>query len=420
MFALVDAVSMYASCEKVFDVSIHKRPVIVLSNNDGCVVAVCPIAKRLGFKKFVPFFQVANEAKKARVVVRSSNYALYADLSQRMMDTCARYAPESHVYSIDECFLRYDFTETDSAFWYDLGIQIRKRVWREVCLPVGVGFGPTPTLAKVANHAAKKIQGFDGVAIIATESEKKAVLNQMDVTDVWGIGRRLGARFNSMGITTALDLYKQTPSHMRNLFSINVENTIRELRGEIRFNWDTERPDKKEIYSTRSFGKRITDKQQLRSALVTHAEIVATKLRKRGCLAQSAVIFATNSPHDDAPYYRKSLLFPFSTPTKDTRQIISAVSDGIDALFMKGIKFYKCGVGLVDLVSENEHRQQDLFSSSADNASLMRCLDSINQRYGRNTLHFGARQKHQLFDMRRGFLSKCATTRWEDIPRILC
>ncbi len=418
MFALVDAVSMYASCEKVFYPEIRRKPVIVLSNNDGCVVAVCPIAKRIGFKKFVPFFQIADCARKAGVVVRSSNYSLYADLSQRLMDTCARFAPSMHIYSIDEYFLRYDFDATDE-YWWDLGNQIRRTVWKEVCLPVGVGFGTTPTLAKAANHAAKKLSGFKGVAVLNSHQSRQDVLPKMEVTDVWGIGKRLGNRLNLMNINTAMQLAKQPPQQMRKHFSITVENTVRELNGEVRLTWDEARADKKEIYSTRSFGQRITDKNQLKFALAKHAEIAAVKLRKQHCVAGAMIIFASSSPHDTAPYYRKSLLHSFAVPTSDTRNIIAATSAVLEKIYCAGVRYYKCGVGLMDIKSA-VYSQGDLFSSSTDSPALMTCLDKINSRYGRSTLHFAAQGIEQKFDMRRDFLSKSSTTNWREIPRIKC
>ena len=186
MFALVDVTSMYASVEKIYNPNLRNKPVMVLSNNDGCVVAACPIAKRLGFKKFVPYFQVKEEAKKAGVVVCSSNYELYADVSSKMFSVMSQFCDELHEYSIDEAFMRFSPRLHDSE-WLALGYEIRKTIWREVKLPVGVGFGPTPTLAKAANHAAKKLDGFRGSAVINTQQEKQALLPRMAVADVWGI-----------------------------------------------------------------------------------------------------------------------------------------------------------------------------------------------------------------------------------------
>jgi len=421
MYALCDVNSMYASCEKVFDPSIRNKPVVVLTNNDGCICAACGIAKRMGIgKKFVPYFQVKKDLEAAGAVIRSSNYELYADLSQRMMDTCARFAPDINVYSIDECFLYYGKqSAAPQEGWETLGMQIRKAVWREVRLPICVGIGPTPTLAKVANHAAKKIEGFKGVAVLDTTIIRKAVLSKMAVTDVWGIGNRLGKRLNALGVNTAWELANRNPTQIRKEFSILVENTVRELSGEVRHSWDTVRGAKKEIYSTRSFGQRITDFEELRSALASHAEIVATKLRKQKSLTSSMTLFATSSPHDSEGYFRQSYFHHFAVATNDTRNILKVIENAMSQLYKSNVRYYKCGVGLMDLHNEALF-QYDLFTPSNDNSKLMSCMDTINARYGRATVHIAAKGFEQKFAMRRAFLSPQYTTKWSDIPKIIC
>jgi len=421
MYALCDANSMYASCEKVFDPSIRRKPVVVLTNNDGCICAACGIAKRLGIgKKFVPYFQVKKKLEAAGAVIRSSNYELYADLSRRMMDTCARFAPEITVYSIDECFLYYgkDYSAPPQG-WDVLATAIRKTVWREVRLPIGIGIGATPTLAKAANHASKRITGFNGVAVIDNEITRKCILSQMNVTDVWGIGSRLGRRMNIMGIKTAWDLAEQNPTKIRKDFSILVEGTVRELNGEVRHSWDSVRAAKKEIYSTRSFGQRITDMAELRFALASHAEIVATKLRKQKSLTSAMSVFATSSPHDSEGYFSESYFHHFTMPTNDTRHIVSVTQQAICKLFKTGVRYYRCGVGLMDLRGE-ALMQFDLFNQSTDSPQLMSCMDSINARFGRSTVHLAAKGFEQKFAMRREFLSPQYTTKWSDIPKITC
>jgi DNA polymerase V len=412
---------MYASCEKVFDPSIRKKPVVVLTNNDGCICAACGIAKRMGIgKKFVPYFQVKKELEAAGAVIRSSNYELYADLSQRMMDTCARFAPDINVYSIDECFLYYGKqANAPKEGWGTLGMQIRKAVWREVRLPICVGIGPTPTLAKVANHAAKKMEGFKGVAVLDTKEIRKTVLSKMAVTDVWGIGNRLGKRLNILGVNNAWELANRDPTQIRKEFSILVESTVRELNGEVRHSWDTVRGAKKEIYSTRSFGQRITDFEELRSALASHAEVVATKLRKQKSLTSSMTLFATSSPHDTEDYFRKSYFYHFAVPTNDTRNILKVIEIAMSQLYKPHVRYYKCGVGLMDLHNE-ELFQYDLFTPSNDNTKLMACMDTINARYGRSTVHIAAKGFEQKFAMRRAFLSPQYTTKLSDIPKIIC
>ncbi len=421
MLALIDATGMYASAEKVFDPTIRNKPVIVLSNNDGCIVAMCPIAKRLGKKlginKFGPYFQVADKARKAGFVVKSSNYELYADISQRMMETCESFG-ETHIYSIDECFMRFP-EEYTKDYLEALGHDLRKTIWRHVRLPVGVGFGPSLTLAKAANHASKKLPGATGVALIATYNDRKHVLSQMACDDVWGVGRRLAKRLDVMGIKNAWQLAEQPAKKIRKDFSILMENTVRELKGEAYYQWDTVRPAKKEIYSTRSFGKRVTCPVELKNALSGHGETASRKMREQNSLCAGMVIFAASSPHDNAPYFKKSVYHQFEIPTCDTRIILSAISAALPQLYKSGTRYYKCGVGLVDL-HDSQYQQQDLFAVSQDDPGLMKMLDSINSRYGRHTLQFASRGIEQKFDMKREFLSKRATTRWRDIPRVVC
>lgn len=424
MYALCDVNSMYASCEKVFDPSIRNKPVIVLTNNDGCICAACHIAKRMGVgKKFVPYFQVKDQLAAVGAVIRSSNYELYADLSQRMMETCERFAPHIHIYSIDECFLYYgagshtDYVQTEG--WHAHAASIRRTVWKEVRLPIGVGMGLTPTLAKAANHAAKKIEGYRGVAVIDSEQVRKQILKQMAVVDVWGIGRRLGARLRDQGIHTAWDLSRAKPALMKKQFSVLVENTVHELNGTVRLSWDDVRAPKQQIYSTRSFGQRIMSKDQLRQALVTHASIAAQKLRRQSGLANAMMVFASSSVHDQAPYYRGSLLHRFAAPTSDSMVMANAIADVINQIYRKGVRFYRCGIGLVDLVSIKNF-QEDLFNTTKDNPELMRCLDVINAKYGRNTVHLAGQGIEQKFAMKRAFLSPQYTTRLSDLPIFDC
>lgn len=423
MYVLCDVSSMYASCEKVFDPSIRNKPVIVLTNNDGCICAACGIAKRMGIgKKFVPYFQVKDELAAAGAIIRSSNYELYADLSQRMMDTCSRFAPHCHIYSIDECFLFYGGYIPPEG-WNAHAALIRRTVWKEVRLPIGVGVGPTPTLAKAANHASKRIDGYRGVAVIDNEPTRQHILKQMDVTDVWGIGRRLGKRLNDLGIQSAWQLSKVKTGFIRKEFSVLVENTVHELNGTPKLNWDDVRSPKQQIFSTRSFGQRVTDKSELRHALISHVTIAASKLRRQNSLVKSVQIFASNSPHDNETYYRQSILHEFPAPTSDTCIIAHAVSALVDSVFRRGVKFYKCGVGLIELV-DAAHYQQDMFNVLHDKTDLMHCIDRINYRYGRNTVHVAAQGTTpgatQKFAMRREFLSQQYTTRLADIPKIFC
>ncbi len=422
MYALCDVNSMYASCEKVFDASIRKKPVVVLTNNDGCICAACGIAKQMGIgKKFVPFFEVRDQLEAAGAVIRSSNYELYADLSEKLMAVCSRFAPHHHVYSIDEIFLFYGKTSTyvPPEGWQQHATNIRRTVWKETRLPIGVGMGKTPTLAKAANHAAKRIEGFNGIAVINSESVRKQVLAKMKVGDVWGIGRRIAARLNDMGILNALQLANAKPGIIRKEFSVLVESTVYELNGVVKLNWDEVRAPKKEIYSTRSFGQRIMDAEQLKYALSTHAEIAAAKLRKQNSMAKAMTIFAASSPHDPMGYYRKSIFHHFAAPTNDTRLFMQACSAAMDKIFKDGIRFYRCGVGLLD-ISDKSNVQFDMFNPTNIDSELMQCMDKINNKYGRGAVHLAGRGIEQKFAMRREFLSPQYTTRARDFPKLWC
>ena len=307
MYALVDAVSFYASAEKVFDPAIRSKPVVVLTNNDGCVCAICPIARRLNIPKFGPYFKVKHLLEQNNVVIRSSNYELYADLSDKMMNIIARFCDTQHIYSIDESFLHFDGYTSLIKDWHEYGHTIRRTVWRETKLPVGVGFGPTPTLAKAANHAAKKLSGFNGVAVINSEQTRQAILQRMSCEDVWGIGRRLAKKLKIMNIHTAWDLAQQNPRAMRRAFSVVVERTVSELNGITCLNWDDVRQDKREIYSTRSFGERICEPTALKTALINHVTTVANKLRAQHSLTHQLYIFAASGAHENK-YYKKSFV----------------------------------------------------------------------------------------------------------------
>ncbi|MBA6409618.1 Y-family DNA polymerase [Pseudoalteromonas sp. 5Ae-yellow] len=418
MYALVDAVSFYASAEKVFDPAIRSKPVVVLTNNDGCVCAICPIARRLNIPKFGPYFKVKHLLEQNNVVIRSSNYELYADLSDKMMNIIARFCDTQHIYSIDESFLHFDGYTSLIKDWHEYGHTIRRTVWRETKLPVGVGFGPTPTLAKAANHAAKKLSGFNGVAVINSEQTRQAILQRMSCEDVWGIGRRLAKKLKIMNIHTAWDLAQQNPRAMRRAFSVVVERTVSELNGITCLNWDDVRQDKREIYSTRSFGERICEPTALKTALINHVTTVANKLRAQHSLTHQLYIFAASGVHENR-YYKKSFVYKFPSPTNDTCVMANAVSEVFNKIYQPGIRFYKCGVGAVELISE-QFQQNDLFNKSPDNPKLMQCLDTINNRYGKGMLSLASSKLNDRWHMNRDFLSPQYTTRWRDIPKIYC
>lgn len=334
------------------------------------------------------------------------------------MDRCSTFAPNCHIYSIDECFLSFEGWVPPQG-WFEYGRYMRRTIWQEVRLPIGVGVGPTPTLAKVANHAAKRLPGFRGVAVIDSEQERRRILQQMELEDVWGIGRRIAKRLRDIGIENAWQLACAKPGWIRRQFSIAVESTVYELNGTRKISWDEVRAPKKEIFSTRSFGQRITCKEQLLQALIVHAGIASTKLRKQNSLASAMLIFASNSPHDAQPFHRGSLTYHFASPTQDSRLIAQACRSVIDRIYRKHVRFYRCGIGLMDLQRADQY-QPDLFQRDCDKRELMSCLDAVNQRYGRDTMFLASQGIEKKFQMRREFLSPRYTTKVSDFPKVRC
>ncbi|HFQ5220393.1 TPA: Y-family DNA polymerase [Vibrio vulnificus] len=418
MYALVDANSFYCSAEQVFRPDWRNKPVVVLSNNDGCVVAANRQAKEAGIEKFKPFFQVRALCEQKGVIAVSSNYELYADLSSKMMQVIGRYAPEQHIYSIDESFLSFERCYPAIPCLNTHGMKLRRAVWRECRLPVCVGFGPTLTLAKIANHAAKKIYGYDGVCVLDNIQERRAILSKLSAGDVWGIGKKIQARLKFMGINTALELAHYPPALARKEFNVEVERTIRELNGQSCKAWDQSRADKKQIYSTRSAGKRITDLESLRQALAKHANIASSKARQQKSLCKVMLCFANSSPFDEKAVTRRTI-HRFAYPTSDVTQITKAATLLAEELFCEGVRFYKIGVGLLDL-TDGKHEQSDLFNPMPNDPKLMSVYDSLNQRYGPDTLFLGAQGIAQKWGMRREMLTPHYTTKWQDLPVIKC
>jgi DNA polymerase V len=418
MFALVDANSFYCSAEQVFRPDWRGKPIIVLSNNDGCIVAANRQAKEAGIEKFLPYFKVKELCAQRGVIVCSSNYELYADLSSKMMNIIGRFAPEQHIYSIDESFLSFKNCYPAIRCLSTQGQLIRRAVWKETRLAVCVGIGETLTLAKIANHAAKKVKGYHGVCVINTDQERVAILKQLVVGDVWGIGRRISKKLALMNIHTAYQLACMPPGLARKQFSIEVERTVRELNGQVCKVWDEARADKKQIFSTRSVGERITDFESLLQALSKHVGIAASKARKQGSSCKTMLLFASNSPFDERSVSYKAIVH-FPCPTNCTVELTKAMSEAAPKLFRDGVRYYKIGIGLIDLASE-QNSQLDLFNPPTAKPALMLTLDHINQRYGSDTVFLAAQGIEHKWAMRRDLLTPQYTTKWLSVPHIKC
>lgn len=420
MFALVDANSFYASAEAVFNPKWRRRAIIILSNNDGVIVAANSIALKLGIKKFQPYFKVASFCKQNNIIVCSSNYELYADLSLKMMQTIARFAPEQYIYSIDESFL--NFTGLDKNFNYELqALKIRRSVWKECRLPVCVGVGPTLTLAKIANHIAKQEKKHNGVFVLNKNdpTQIKQSLLSTPINKVWGIGKSHAKKFKHRGIDNAWLLAQFDPKKAHNEFSIEIKKVILELRGEKCKSYVSNNSSQQQFFSTRSIGTRITDIYSLKQALVKHANIASANMRSNQLLCSKILIFAHNSVFDKEPLLGFKELYSVLEPTDNIIEIAHIIEYIIKHHFNPNIKYYKIGIGLLDLVAKDGF-QPDLFTKKKYDPKLMSIFDRINNNFGKNTLLPASHGHQHKWHMWRNFTTPQYTTNWYDIPKIRC
>ena len=419
VFALVDCNNFYASCEKLFRPDLKDTPVVVLSNNDGCVVARSREAKSLGIKMGVPVFQIKAEMQRHGILAFSSNYALYADLSSRVMRTLEEMAARVEVYSIDEAFL--DLTGIESAIsLVEFGQQVRERIGHWIGITVCVGIAPTKTLAKLANHAAKKYPATQGVVDITNPDRQRRLLALVPVDDVWGVGRRLSKRLNALGITTALDLANASPRAIRDQFSVVLERTVRELNGESCIELEEIPPTKKQIVCSRSFGVKVTQFELLREAVCEYATRATEKLRIEQQQAKVLTVFIRTSPFkDNEPQYSNSASGELLIPSCDTRDFIELANHLLKRIWKDGFRYAKAGVMLSDFYDPGMF-QPGLFddvSTRSNSQQLMSVLDTINQS-GAGKVFFAGQGTKKDWSMKREHLSPAYTTRWDQLPRV--
>ncbi|AFJ01728.1 Error-prone, lesion bypass DNA polymerase V (UmuC) [Methylophaga frappieri] len=419
VFALVDCNNFYASCEKLFRPDLKDTPVVVLSNNDGCVVARSREAKSLGIKMGVPVFQIKAEMQRHGILAFSSNYALYADLSSRVMRTLEEMAARVEVYSIDEAFL--DLTGIESAIsLVEFGQQVRERIGHWIGITVCVGIAPTKTLAKLANHAAKKYPATQGVVDLTNPDRQRRLLALVPVDDVWGVGRRLSKRLNALGITTALDLANASPRAIRDQFSVVLERTVRELNGESCIELEEIPPIKKQIVCSRSFGVKVTHFELLREAVCEYATRATEKLRKEQQQAKVLTVFIRTSPFkDNEPQYSNSASGELLIPSCDTRDFIELANHLLKRIWKDGFRYAKAGVMLSDFYDPGMF-QPGLFddvSNRSNSQQLMSVLDTINQS-GAGKVFFAGQGTKKDWSMKREHLSPAYTTRWDQLPRV--
>ena len=418
-YALIDGNSMYVACETVHQPQYRRVPCVVLSNNDGAVVAANRLAVELGIRKYEAYFKQKAKIELHKVKVFSSNYAEYFSLSQKMMGVISSFSQRNHIYSIDEMYLDLAGHVEAMSDVRQFGLNIRKEVWRCCRIPVSFGYANTLTLSKVANKLAKSKPEYSGVYVIDTEQQRVESLKKTLIKDVWGIGKKLSTQMKYLGIATAWDFASRPVTEIQRNFNVNVERCHRELNNERCLNWDDCRDDKQTIMSTRSVGKRITDIDSLKQALSFHANIVARKCREQKSSCRTLMTFASSSPYDSNPKSFKRI-HTFEHATNDSTRITKAVTDIAEQCFQSDVPYYKVGVAALELVSDRQ-RQVDLFAEPGVPA-LMDVLDALNNRYGRGSVFLGAQgtNEKQEWEMKREFLSPCFTTRVADFPVIQC
>lgn len=417
MFALVDVNSFYASCETVFRPDLRGKPVVVLSNNDGCVIARSAEAKRIGIKMGDPFFKMKDELRRHRVHVFSSNYALYADMSNRVMTTLEDMAPNVEIYSIDEAFMNLTGMRGYKPL-EEYGREIRERVRNETHLTVGVGIAQTKTLAKLANHAAKKWTQTGGVVDLSNVERQRKLMALVPVEDVWGVGRRISKKLNAMGIETARDLSEQSTYIIRKHFNVVLERTVRELRGEPCLELEEFAPTKQQIVCSRSFGTRITEYVQMREAVCNFAARAAEKLRGERQYCRQVAVFIKTSPHAvGEEYYGNQAMARLMTPSNDSRDIIRVAMEALDRIWIDGCRYMKAGVMLGDFFSQGVAQLNlfDEFQPQPNSEALMRVVDGLNQS-GKGKLWFAGQGIQKSWAMKREMLSPAYTTRYSDLP----
>ncbi|WP_313457272.1 translesion error-prone DNA polymerase V subunit UmuC [Pseudomonas sp.] len=419
VFALIDCNSFYASCERVFRPDLAKTPIVVLSNNDGCVIARSYDAKPY-VKMGEPYFQARDKLRCHGVVAFSSNYALYGDMSERVMSLIESMVPATEVYSIDECFADLSGIQGDLTHF---GRQVRAKIFQCTGIPVGVGIATTKTLAKLANHTAKRLLAQTGGVVDITEPFKRDwVLRNTEVKEVWGVGRRMSAHLEAMGIHTAMDLAKADAWTLREKFSVVIEKTARELAGTSCLELDEAEPPKQEICCSRMFGRRLSELAPIKQAVATYVGRAAEKLRAQGSVCKRMRIsIRTGMLNPDEVHHAQGALVELPYPTCDTLLMTRLATDAVSRIFRPGMRYSKAEVLLMDLRQPGEF-SQDLFAleQSPDCARLMQVMDDINQRWGRGTLRTASVPAAPDWAMRRELLSQSYTTRLDQLWTVKC
>jgi DNA polymerase V len=416
--ALVDCNNFYVSCERLFRPDLNGQPIVVLSNNDGCIVSRSNEAKALGIGMGQPWFQIKELAEEHGVLALSSNYALYADLSNRVMTILANYSPRQEIYSIDECFVDLTGTAELRAVSYAM----RETVRRWSGIPVCVGIGPTKTLAKLANHVAKKHPRSKGVFNYndLSEAQQIKLLSQLPVSEVWGVGRKLTQRLAEQDISTALDLREAHTPTMRAQFGVVMEKTQRELQGLACIELQEITPPRQQIIASRSFGQAVEECAVIKDAVSSFVANACAKLRGQdSCAAVVQVFLMTNRFRPELPQYNPSLAIALPQPSSDSLLINRWAGWLVDHMWKPGYAYKKAGVMLSEITPAGQ-QQGDLLAApaAAEDGKLMRALDSLNQRYWRGTVKLSTQGAGLLWQMRQDSKSPAYTTDWDGLPAV--
>ena len=418
MYALVDCNNFYCSCERVFNPRLEGRPLIVLSNNDGCAISRSEEAKLLGIAMAAPVFMMKELIEKHNVAVFSSNYTLYGDMSDRIMGTLAGFVPNVEIYSIDEAFL--DLHDRGHSDLLELGFSIRRTIRQNLGIPVSIGIAATKTLAKMANRYAKRHFRQAAVFWAASPELTQELLAATEVGDICGIGNQYALFLSRSGFKTAADFSRAPEDWVRKNLSVQGLRLLYELRGIPALVWEEFKPVRKNICTSRSFGFRIGDKNRLAEALANYAASCAAKLRADKTCCRSIEVFVQTNPHKtEEAQYRRSIHIQLERATSHSGEIIKAACHGLDLIFKPGFLYMKCGIQVMDLVPESSV-QGSFFDEGniKKNAAVMRLVDGINQSLGKDVLKSAVQGFDRPYRLKADYLSPCYTTRMGDILKI--
>jgi DNA polymerase V len=421
LFALVDVNNFYVSCERAFNPKLENIPVVVLSNNDGCAVARSNEVKALGVQMGAPWFKLKDLALEHGIIALSSNYTLYGDMSNRVVSVLQEYSPLIEVYSIDESFLRVETVTRLHGDATVMGQTMRNRIRQWTGLPVCAGFGETKTLAKFANHLAKKNAVFNGVCDLTSMSvtERRTWMTKIAVGEVWGVGRRIAARLEMMGIHTVFDLVTSDIKAIRAQFGVVMERTVSELRAISSLELEDVAPPKEQIMASRSFGKMVHSLQELGEAVSWHIDRAAEKLRAQGSVAGAVHVFVqTNRFRESDRQYNGAVVVPLADVTDDTPALTASALAGLRHIYRAGYAYRKCGVMLMQ-ISAKAMRQETLFDDIAArnrSSQAMKVMDAINRNWGRGTLRTASSGINKCWAMRSENRSPRYTTQWAELP----